>query len=366
MLFNSFEFVIFFVALFAIYYAIPREGFQLFALISASAVFYGWHQPGLLLLLTLCVVFNTVVSRQIAHTEKQSTRVLLATLGVVANLSLLIVFKYSAFIVGLLDRVVHVDLTSGSFIATLVRLPLPIGISFYTFEAICLLVDTFRGDKVVRDRSTSKLLRDTALFISFFPHLIAGPIVRPKQFFPQIEKKHFKDIDWTYVGENLILGYFLKIFVADNLAECHATILQLHLVNSGFTNLIAVFTFSIRLFADYAGYSYIALGLAAALGYKLPLNFDWPFCAQSLSELWRRWNITLGAWLREYLYIPLGGSRKGSIRTCISLFLVMVVSGLWHGAGERFLLFGAIHGVTLCIERLLGWHKTESYLCFLQ
>lgn len=357
MLFNSFEFLAFFLCLFVAYYMVPRKGWQLSVLISGSAIFYGWHKPELLLLLGLCVFFNTIVSRAISTIESQSTKVLIATLGVIANLSLLVVFKYSAFIVSLLDGALHNNLASGSFVNVLVHLPLPIGISFYSFESVCVLVDTLRGDQTLRSRSPAKLLRDTALFISFFPHLIAGPIVRPKQFFPQITDKRLKDIPWTYVCENLILGYFLKIFVADNLAEIHTSVFSLHSVCSGYTNLLAMLTYSIRLFSDYAGYSYIALGLSAALGYRLPLNFDWPFCSQSLSELWRRWNITLGAWLRDYLYIPLGGSQKGALRTCINLFVVMIVSGLWHGADTRFLIFGMVHGLALCVERLLGWNR---------
>lgn len=360
MLFNSPAFLAFFVLVFGVYYALEKKGWQVFVLLLASAIFYAWNQPQLLILLSLSVLFNACVSRLVGIAPRRAQRIALAAFGVCINVALLVLFKYTGMLVHMFDHLLHTDLATRRTFEILIQLPLPIGISFYTFEGISLLVDTLRADRSIDQRKPMRLLRDVALFVAFFPHLIAGPIVRPSQFLPQIEVKFFRRIDWRFVGENLIIGYFLKVFVADNLGDFVDSAFALNSVLSGMTSFMAMITYAIRLFGDYAGYSYIAVGLAAALGYRLPVNFNWPFCSQSFSELWRRWNITLGAWLRDYLYIPLGGNRLGKARTLLNLMLVMLVAGIWHGAAFRFAVFGALMGLLLFVERMCGWHNRQA------
>ncbi|MBI2809753.1 MAG: MBOAT family protein [Candidatus Melainabacteria bacterium] len=204
-------------------------------------------------------------------------------------------------------------------------------------------------------------VRNTSLFFSFFPHLAAGPIVRPHQFYPQIGPKQFKDIDWTCAIESLIVGYFFKNVVADNLAIQTRPFLLAFETFSGKDILAGLLGYSARIFADFAGYSLIAIGLAALLGYKLPVNFNFPYRSQSLSEFWTRWHITLSTWIRDYLYIPLGGNKKGEFRTYINLLLVMLLGGLWHGGKIGFAVWGLYHGLGLCVERALGLsHKSSK------
>lgn len=358
MLFNSATFLFFAITVMALYYAVPKKGWQLFVLLVSSLVFYGWTQPALLALLGACILMNACTSWLASLQPRKRNQILIAATGVILNLATLCAFKYMHLVAAGLDKAFGVRLGHIEPMALLLQLPLPIGISFYTFEAIALLVDTVRGS--MKFRSLRQHMVDTALFISFFPHLIAGPIVRPSYFFDQIGVKYFRAIDWNKAGEYLILGYFLKVFVADNLASMIDSGVAYRYMLSSFDLALTACAFSVRIFADFAGYSYIALGLAALFGYKLPQNFNWPYTAQSLSEFWKRWHISLSTWLRDYLYIPLGGSQQGQVRTYINIMVVMLLGGLWHGAAVNFILWGGMHGLGLCLERSLGWHKITS------
>ncbi|MEP2777049.1 MAG: MBOAT family O-acyltransferase [Luteolibacter sp.] len=242
-------------------------------------------------------------------------------------------------------------------------IPLPVGISFYTFQGISLVVDVWRDD--ISDHTRAQLsergrnrissIRDTSFYISFFPQLVAGPIVKAHEFVDQIGAKAFREIDWLTVRRGLFLGYFLKVFVADNLAEQTGTLTMgaEHLATSGPLNLLPLlYGYSLQIFADFAGYSLIAIGLGALFGYKLPPNFNFPYLSTSITEFWRRWHLSLSTWLRDYLYFPLGGNRKGPGRTYFNLFLVMFLGGLWHGAAWKFALWGSLHGIFLAVERL--------------
>jgi alginate O-acetyltransferase complex protein AlgI len=257
----------------------------------------------------------------------------------------------------------------GDVLPALRGIPLPIGISFYTFQGISLLVDIHRdrGEVATRladlagegDRSgVRRGVRFTAhvgLYIAFFPQLIAGPIVRASQFFHQIEPKRPADIRWNLAGRALIGGYFLKMFVADNLAE-HTAVLTSGEFD-GFTKvdlLALVYGYSAQIFADFAGYSLIAIGLGHLFGYQLPVNFRTPYNSTSITEFWQRWHISLSSWLREYLYISLGGNRRGRRRTAVNLLVVMVLGGLWHGASWNFAGWGLAHGLILAAERAVA------------
>jgi alginate O-acetyltransferase complex protein AlgI len=218
---------------------------------------------------------------------------------------------------------------------------------------------TISADNHVRSTADNHV-RNTALFFSFFPHLAAGPIVRPQQFYPQIGVKRFGDIDWKGSIENLITGYFFKTVIADNLASQTSPFLSHFASLSGKDVIAGWLGFSARIFSDFAGYSLIAIGLAAMFGYKLPTNFNFPYRSQSLSEFWTRWHISLSTWIRDYLYIPLGGNRKGTLRTYLNLMLVMLLGGLWHGGKVGLAVWGLYHGAGLCIERALGLSHNSS------
>ncbi len=349
MLFNSYSFVVFlFVTLFVYYLPFARR-FQLLSLILASFYFYAFLKPILLALLITSILFNTSVSWVLERNSPKRW----VTLGVVFNLLLLCFFKYASLIV----KTFVDESSSGGLSSFIVSIPLPIGISFYTFEGISLLVDSYRGKtsstKVTGNTFVEHLI-ETTHFVSFFPHLIAGPILKAHDFYPQIKTKYLKDIDWNSAFKNVVIGFFLKMVVADNLKEYTGYMSYPYFENlSSPTLIILMLGYSCQIFADFAGYSLIAIGIAKLFGYDLPTNFNYPYISQSFSEFWQRWHISLSTWLKEYLYIPLGGNRKGNNRTYLNLFLVMLLGGLWHGAGWNYAVWGMIHGVALGLERLL-------------
>lgn len=401
MLFNSWEFLVLCLVTLGLYY-LPISGkgrklWQITVLLIASALFYAWENPKLLILLSASCLFNAIAverilfwksdpsgatshevlppkqqisspteSSQGVHSntlqfqdssKKKADRWLAFTVAV--NLAFLAFFKYAGFFLNVLPS----DLIPTNLHDWLKNIPLPVGISFYTFQGISLVVDVWRKDISPhtanclsgRGRERIKAVRDVSFYISFFPQLVAGPIVKAHEFVDQIGSKQFSDIDWQAVRRYLIVGYFLKIFVADNLAEQTASLSlgAAQLESSGPFNLIPLlYAYSLQIFADFAGYSLIAIGLGAIFGYTLPPNFNFPYLSTSITEFWRRWHLSLSSWLRDYLYFPLGGNRKGSGRTYFNLFLVMFLGGLWHGAAWKFALWGSLHGVFLALERL--------------
>ncbi len=372
MLFNSWEFLILLAVTFALYYAPWSRGrhgkaWQVTLALAASVVFYGWEDPRLIVLLALSAVGNSIatariIQHKVAGDEAKVKR--WTSLAVILNLALLAGFKYLPFLAGMLPFL------PASWVEALKGIPLPIGISFYTFHGISMIVDVSRGE-VTREGDAllskggrfAKGVRDIGFYLLFFPQLVAGPIVKAKQFWPQIAAKRIEDIPWKKVVRALVAGYFLKVFVADNLAEQTVllTIGTAELSNSGpFFLLPLLYAYSLQIFADFAGYSLIAIGLAWMFGYRFPDNFNFPYLSTSITEFWRRWHMSLSAWLRDYLYIPLGGNRKGPGRTYVNLFLVMFLGGLWHGAEWKFALWGSLHGLALAVERLLGARRGEQ------
>ncbi|WP_326980840.1 MBOAT family O-acyltransferase [Chitinophaga sancti] len=323
---------------------------QVQILIASSLVFYAYGQPHLLLLLLTSAAINIGASYLIVN-GNAAQRKLYAALGVIINLGILSYFKYGSL---LAHTFMDTSMGIGHY---LTLIPLPIGISFYTFEGISLLVDVYsnkHSDKLSIDRSFSQHTIKTLFFISFFPHLIAGPILKAYEFYPQIGSKSIKNIDWEYVFKKLTLGYFLKMVVADNLANFTFWMAAPYYHMKSSVSLIAMLLgYSFQIFADFAGYSFIALGLAKMFGYDLLENFQFPYISTSFSEFWRRWHISLSTFLKEYLYIPLGGNRKGKFRTYFNLTITMVLGGLWHGAAWSYAVWGAFHGLALAIERLI-------------
>lgn len=353
MLFTSSAFIILVLLTLCVYYMPLMRSFQIYILVSASFIFYAYGQPYLLALLIFSASINACVSYMVCFRHERKTKYAYALLGVTANLSILVGFKYSPFFGGTISY--YTSLSSiGEF---LVSIPLPIGISFYTFQGISLVVDLYRNKhkhEIAEQNFFTHYLK-TIFFISFFPQLVAGPILKAHQFYPQIMPKYASKIDWLGACKIIIVGYFLKMVIADNLKDQTFWIAYPYFeMYNTLTLCVLLFGYSVQIFSDFAGYSLIAIGVAKLFGYELPKNFDFPYIARSFSEFWRKWHISLSSWLKEYLYIPLGGNRKGSIRTYFNLLIVMVLGGFWHGAALSYLVWGLYHGILLALERLFS------------
>jgi alginate O-acetyltransferase complex protein AlgI len=360
MLFTSWTFGAFLAVTFAVYYLISAGGKQLGWLVLCSLFFYGYENPPLLILLLIVAAVDIFVTRKILVSPHPR---FWAMLGVGINVGALAFFKYNHLIGATFPTIAA---SSSGVVRTLLSLPLPIGISFYTLHGVSLLLDTFREGAARRDVSHAKSLlehsQNTLLYLAFFPQLIAGPITKAHQFYPQIGGKHFREIDWEGAASSLLMGYFLKSVIADNLSQQTFWLTYPYFLNfSSIDLLVLLFGYSMQIFADFAGYSLIAIGLAKLFGYDLPTNFLFPYISQSFSEFWTRWHISLSSWMREYLYVPLGGNREGTVRTWLNLLTVMVIGGMWHGAAWSYGVWGLWHGFALVSERLIaGRHREAS------
>ncbi len=338
MTFTSLQFVAFAVVVFGIYYLPMLEDFQVHLLVLASLFFYGSGQPGLLPLLVFAVLgtylFLTLALRN---------RVVWMPIGIAFNLGLLAFFKYKFLFFDAATPAMS-DVTAIDF---LMRLPLPIGISFFVFHNISLLVDLTKRAHLERPSLTSVFL-----YIIFFPQLVSGPITRAENFLPQIQPKFLSDVPFVDAAKWIISGYFFKLFVANNLNQM-TTYMDFPLYETvrSADRWLLVLLYSYQIYADFFGYSSIAIGLALLFGYRLPVNFNLPYISRSFAEFWTRWHISLSTWLRTYLYIPLGGNRVGRARTYCNLMIVMGLGGLWHGAALSYLAWGLLHGLFLVIER---------------
>ena len=371
MLFNSWTFAAFLVVVFLGYYfgpsALSRTAAgQIGWLTLASFIFYGWHTPWLVILLAISTFINAEAGRRLldpAATRAQRLRVLWVALTF--NLSALGFFKYAS----LFSRLLLPAALWEKWKPFLGNVPLPIGISFYTFQGISLVMDLWRaGAEGVPGATFPRGARETLwfqertwFFKSFFPQLISGPIVKAHEFFHQIGRKELRNVDWEGAVKHLVAGFFLKMVVADNLKEATVALSYPKFMGlSRLTLVMLLYAFSFQIFADFCGYSMIAIGLGKLFGYELPINFRYPYLSRSITEFWRRWHISLSTWLRSYLYIPLGGNRHGSLRTYFNLFLVMFLGGLWHGAAWSYAVWGMAHGVLLALERMAGVRASEA------
>lgn len=365
MLFNTWTFAAFLGVVFLLHYVGRRAPWQVAVLTGASFVFYGWgndasgfpHWRLVPLLAFSCAVNGLAARRLLTPGEPPARRRRILWAALAANLGVLGFFKYVPLLVQ--------SLPAGAARAWLEprvgHIPLPVGISFYTFQGISLVVDAWRGGVVEglvpppKGRSAGGFHARVWFFKAFFPQLVAGPIVKAGEFFNQIGPKRLADIDWNGAVRLLVTGFFFKMVVADNLREATAALAWPQFTGLPRANLVLLlYGFSFQIFADFAGYSSIARGLGKLFGYELPLNFDRPYLAASVTEFWRRWHLSLSSWLREYLYIPLGGNRLGPVRTYVNLFLVMFLGGLWHGAAWSYAVWGVAHGLLLAVERATG------------
>jgi alginate O-acetyltransferase complex protein AlgI len=351
MLFNSFPFLFLLILTFALYYLPIFSKFQIYLLILSSFIFYAYNEPILITLLVFSPAVNILTSYYITY-GKRFNKKFIAILGVGTELAVLAFFKYSALIS---NTFFYSSNSVGYF---LLMIPLPIGISFFTFEGISLVIDVYTEKYFDRKKYVSTSLIEHAknvyVFISFFPHLIAGPIVKAHDFLPQINTKKIHNIDWYAAFKRIVLGYFLKMVIADNLKDFTFWIKYPYFISQSSTNLVMMlFGYSCQIFADFAGYSLIAIGIAKLFGYNLIENFYFPYISSSFKEFWKRWHISLSSYLMEYLYIPLGGSKKGKIRTYLNLMITMFLGGLWHGAAWSYAVWGSFHGLALVVERFL-------------
>ena len=360
MVFNSFTFGVFLLSVVGLYWLLHRSmRWQNRLLLVASYVFYGWWDWRFLTLLAVSTVVDHWVATRIHATDANRsphtdiTRRRLLMLSIVLNMAVLGFFKYFNFFAGSMQELLaRIGVQADPFYLNII---LPVGISFYTFQTMSYTIDVYR-----REMPPARHLSDFALYVAFFPQLVAGPIERAIALLPQIEKPRRFDRDQFVDGTNLIFwGLFKKIYVADNLAPV-VTAAFANPEASGLQVLVGVYAFAFQIYCDFSGYSDIARGCSKLMGFELMANFRFPYVALNPSDFWRRWHISLSTWLRDYLYITLGGSRGSRILTYRNLALTMLLGGLWHGATWLFVLWGAYQGLLLVVHRLYSEARSRS------
>ena len=350
MLFNSAEFIFLFLPLVFFGYWVAVKANNRNAanvwLVLASLLFYSWWKFEYLALLLASITCNFFLGKQII---KHKSKPFLIT-GIVFNVGLLGYFKYTDFFI------TNINYLTGSAFDTL-GIVLPLAISFFTFQQLAYLVDCYKGDH--HEYSFIEYM----LFVSFFPQLIAGPIVHHREMMPQFQMSADQGMDWESISKGIFvfsLGLFKKVAIADTFAQWATTGFDWTLpftYNPHFFDAWAVaLSYTFQIYYDFSGYTDMAIGAALLFGIKLPINFNSPYKALNVQDFWRRWHITLSRWLRDYVYIPLGGNRKGPSRTLANLFMTFLIGGIWHGAGWTFVLWGAMHGAALVVHRL--WQNT--------
>lgn len=348
MLFNSITFVIFLAVVYALYLSLKHRA-QNVLLIAAGYIFYGWWDWRFLSLLLLTTFTDYFASNQIFATEDERKRKLYVLLSISCNLGVLFFFKYFNFFAeSATDLLGLFGFRPDPFTLKVI---LPVGISFYTFQSLSFTLDVYRREiKPTRD------VIDFCAFVSFFPQLLAGPIVRGGDLLPIIQTKRKITYDLIRKGLWLILlGYFKKIVLADNVALIANDVFADPAKHHGWDVLIGIYAFTLQIYGDFSGYTDIARGVSNLFGIDLPINFRMPYFATDPSDFWRRWHISLSTWLRDYLYISLGGNRRGTFKTYRNLLVTMLLGGLWHGAAWHFVAWGAYHGLLLIVHRLLEW-----------
>ena len=346
MLFTQIEFLFLFVAAFGFLLVCRNNTLRKVGLLVASYYFYAYWDYRFLALIGLSTIVDYAIGLSLVRLDpvshsKQRKRLLILSLAI--NLGALGFFKYCNFFI----ESFRVALSPLGWNLETLNIILPVGISFYTFQTLSYTIDVYRG----RLKACRSLL-DFALFVSFFPQLVAGPIVRASDFLPQLETTRRLSAARCYSGfRQFTIGLFKKMFIADNLAGFVDAVFVTAGSYDALTTWLAVIAYSMQIYCDFSGYSDMAIGVARTLGYDLPRNFNWPYLATRIDDFWRRWHISLSSWLRDYLYIPLGGNRKGRARTYVNLMITMLLGGLWHGAAWTFVVWGGIHGGALAITK---------------
>ena len=369
-IFSSGLFLYLFLFFFAVYLILYKHQRSRIVYLTAFSIYFYYKSSGwFFLLLLLLTVSDFYIARYLVQASKPTVRKLLILLSLGLNLGMLAYFKYSNLIVGSI-----LDLLNQPFDPFAIFLP--VGISFFTFQSLSYTLDIYRG----KLKPLNNIV-DYAFYLTFFPQMVAGPIVRAADFIPQIFKTPTLSRD--DFGKAIFLigsGLFKKAVVSDYISLNFVDrIFEAPALYTGFENLMGVYGYALQIYCDFSGYSDMAIGIALLLGYKLNINFDSPYQASSITDFWRRWHISLSSWLRDYLYISLGGNRKGKIRTYMNLLITMLLGGLWHGAALRFVIWGALHGFMLAIEKfaksilkipqngftkILGIIFTFHFVCF--
>lgn len=350
--FNSLDFLIFFPIAAILNFVTPRK-YRLIPLLAASYYFYMSWNPQLVFL----ILFTTAVSyfSGILTEKKPKLKRLWLAVSIVASLSVLVFFKYYNFLAGGVSSLFSLFGAEKSF--AIEGLILPVGISFYTFQTLSYSIDVYRGS-IPAERNFLYY----ALFVSFFPQLVAGPIERPENLIPQLKQEHkFNKEDFFAGAEKMLIGYFKKVVVADIAAVYVNRVFNAPEQASGAAVIICSALFAMQIYCDFSGYTDIAIGCARIMGYRLMQNFDRPYSAENIKDFWARWHISLTSWFRDYLYIPLGGNRKGKTRRYINLLIVFLVSGLWHGADMTFVFWGLLHGIYQIVGSLTQKSRDAAY-----
>lgn len=355
MIFNSYTFVLFFVVVLVLHNLPIAWKTKKINLLAASYLFYALWNPPFILLLWLSTIVDFYMAKLIAVTEDKVRRKLWLAISLVLNLGMLSFFKYGGFLLEIFT--VFLNGLGIAYQAVKPDIILPVGISFYTFVTLSYTIDVYR-----RKFAPEGSLLDFALFVTYFPHLVAGPIIRPEELIPQFKQPVKATPQQMLWGMFLLtLGLFLKVVIADGwLSETSDLIFGVPFPVNPLDAWSAVLAFSGQIFCDFSGYSTCAIGVSLCLGFRLPENFRYPYAAIGFSDFWRRWHITLSTWLRDYLYIPLGGSRSGRFRTHVNLMITMLLGGLWHGASWNFVIWGGLHGLFLWVERLINGRSQKK------
>lgn len=352
MSFVSWEFVLLLIVVFILLVISRSAGWRKIVLLLASCAFYAfwdWRFLGLLIFVTVMDYYISIWLT-IAHNERTRKAMLFASVAV--NLSILGYFKYFNFFIDSLNLI----LSRVGFNLPELQIILPIGISFYIFETLSYVIDVYR-----RNTEPAESLLDYAVFVTFFPRLVAGPIMRAAHFLPQLKRGiEFSRENFVVGAQFFAQGLLKKVVVADTLAIASDAVYGTPWAFSSPVVWLGVLSFAIQVYFDFSGYSDMATGVARLFGFELPTNFNLPFTSQSLTEFWERWHISLSTWMRDYVYIPLGGNRHGAMRTNLNMLITMLVGGLWHGASWNFVIWGGMHGLALWAERVFSRSKPNQ------
>ncbi len=350
MLFNSFQYIVFFICTVVLYYALPHR-FRWILILAASVAFYMAWRPVLIVLILFSCIVNFVASKTLVHPAFDMRRKWVLAVCLFINFALLFVFKYLTLF---LNTLAFFNIGTPEF-----DIVLPMGISFFTFQAAGYTIDVFKR-KISPERNFFKFV----LFIMFFPQLVAGPIERAESLLPQLfSKKRFKLKNIAYGGRLMLFGFFKKVVIADRLSVLVSAVYASPRYYDGLALIIATVFFAFQIYCDFSGYSDIATGSAKCLGIDLMQNFRQPYLSKSVKEFWRRWHISLSGWFKDYVYIPLGGSRVSQSRFYFNTLVTFVISGMWHGANWTFLIWGTLHGAFQIIGDMFS-QLTEKFFRF--
>lgn len=351
MVFNSQTFIFLFLPITLIIYFFVGNRFKNYILLITSLIFYAWASVNHAFLLLIYILINYILGILISNfkNNNRNTSKIILTIGVIINLFILFYYKYFDFSIKVTNHLFNTNIP-------LKYIALPLGISFISFQAISYIVDIYRGDAVVNKNPFY-----VALYMSLFPKVTSGPIIKYKHIDEQIRNRSITIEKFSYGIERFIFGLAKKVIISDILGNMSDDIFSV--LNTGIdtpSSWIAIICYTLQIYFDFSGYSDMAIGLANMFGFNFIENFNYPYISKSISEFWRRWHISLSTWFKEYLYIPLGGNRKGSTRTLINLLIVFFATGIWHGASPNFIIWGFWHGLFMVIERLIkdkDWYK---------